>query len=86
MVLQWFCGLHVSVTGSFTKTICTVKTAKWVTGIVGVILAISDSAYFFLAKSVILKSSGRHTRVYTGNYRVILDAIDSILYSFGPFS
>ena len=69
-----------------SKTIRTVKTAKWATGIVGVILAISDSAYFFLAKTVILKSPGRHTCVYTGNYRVIADTIDSILYSFGPFT
>ena len=69
-----------------SKTICTVKTAKWATDIVGVILAISDSAYFFLAKSVIWKSSGRHTCVYTGNYRVIADTIDSILFSFGAFT
>ena len=69
------------------KTVCTVRTDKWATGVVGVILAISDSAYFFLAKSIIfLKSSGRHTCVYTGNYRVIADTIDSILYSFGPFT
>ena len=69
-----------------SKTICTVKKAKWATGIVGVVLAISDSAYFFVAKSIILKSSGRHTCVYTGNYRVIADTIGSILYSFGPFT
>ena len=40
-----------------SKTICTVKTSKWATGIVGVILAGYDSIYF-VAFDTIIKPSG----------------------------
>ena len=59
---------------------------KWTTGIVGIVLAGYKSVYFFVAESSILKSSGCHTCTYTGGYRVIADTVDSILYSFGPFT
>ena len=36
-------------------------------------------------ESVISKSSGRKICRYTGNYRVVLYAVDSALYSFRPF-
>ena len=36
-----------------SKTICTVKTSKWATGIVGVILAGYDSIYFVAFDTII---------------------------------
>ena len=69
-----------------SKTVCTVKTAKWATGVVGVIMAGYNLIYIFVLKSSIIKSSGRHTCVYIGNTRVIVEAVDSVLYSFGPFT
>ena len=68
-----------------SKTVCTVKTAKWVTGVVGVILAGYNLVHFFLRKSIFNKYSGRDTCGVVGNYKVILDAVDSAFYSFGPF-
>ena len=59
---------------------------KWATGVVGFVLAGYNSVYFFVVESSILKSSGCHTCAYTGGYREILFAIDSILYSFEPFT
>ena len=68
-----------------SKTVCTVKTAKWVTSTVGIVLTGYDSVYFVVMESVISKSSGRKICRFTGNYRVVLYAVDSALYSFGPF-
>ena len=68
-----------------SKAVCTVKNAKWVTGVVGIILAGYDLVYFFTVKSHISKSSGRHTCVTTSDYNDTLVAVDSALYSFGPF-
>ena len=68
-----------------SKTVCTVRTAKWATGIVGFILAGYNSVHFVLRKSLVHKPSGRHICGVVGNYKVILRAIDSVLYSFGPF-
>ena len=69
-----------------SKTVCTVKTAKWATGVVGVIMAGYNLVYIFVLKSSIIKSSGRYTCIYIGNSRVIVEAVDSVLYSFGPFT
>ena len=69
-----------------SKTVCTVKTAKWSTSIVGIIMAGYNLVYIFVLKSSIIKSSGRYTCVYIGNSRVIVEAVDSVLYSFGPFT
>ena len=66
--------------------ICTVRTAKWATGISGIVLASYDLVYFKDIESFIIKSSGRHICVLKGDYLVILNAIDSVLYSFGPFT
>ena len=68
-----------------SKTVCTVRTAKWATGIVGVMLAGYDLVHFFLRESSFEKSSGRHVCGVVGNNRVMLDAVDSALYSFGAF-
>ena len=66
-----------------SKTVCTVRTAKCATGIVGVILAGYDSVYF-VAFDTIIKPSGNNDCFMIGKYIVALWSIDSILYSFGP--
>ena len=70
-----------------SKTICTVKTAKWVTGIVGLILAAYDSIQFFDKKSHYFKQYGRYACLFGFDLNVILilDVVDSTLYSFLPF-
>ena len=68
-----------------SKTVCTVKTAKWATGIVGVILAGYDSVYF-VAFETIVKPSGNKDCVRNEKYTVALWSIDSVLYSFGPLA
>ena len=66
-----------------SKTICTLKTAKWATGIVGAILAGYDSVYSFVMESQ--ESNGHHTCFIFRIKWSILDSVDSVLYSFGPF-
>ena len=68
-----------------SKAVCTVKTAKWATGVAGIILGGYNLVHFFLRESHIHKPSGRCICGVVGNYKVILRAIDSVLYSFGPF-
>ena len=62
-----------------SKTICTVKTGKWATGIVGIVL-VGYNYVYFCCRISILKSSGCHT------WWLILEVLDSILYSFGTFT
>ena len=68
-----------------SKAVCTVKTAKWSTGIVGVILAGYNMLFFFDGESHFSKSYGRHVCIFVLNYLKIRYAVDSALYSFGPF-
>ena len=67
------------------KSVCTVRTAKWATGVAGIVLASCDFVYFVGIESSI-KSSGRHLCVFKDGYFIILRATDSVLYSFGPFT
>ena len=69
-----------------SKAVCTVRTAKWATGAVGIIFAGYNSMFFFIIKAGIIESSGYDTCVYTVDMTGALDIIDSILYSFGPFT
>ena len=69
-----------------SKTVCTVKTAKWSTGTVGVILAGYNLQWFAFYKSRVSKSSDYTTCVYTEHHHIAFDIIDSVLYSFGPFA
>ena len=70
-----------------SKTVCTVRTAKWVTGIVGVILTGYDGIYFFVVKAKVIESIGSRACVAAVDIRKIkfLYSVDSALYSFGPF-
>ena len=67
------------------KTVCTVKTAKWATGAAGVVLAAFNINNFFSESHI--KSDDSHTCLFTyGDYvDSIINAVDSSLYSFGPF-
>ena len=64
---------------------CTVKTAKWATGIVGVIL-VGCNSVCFVAFETIIKPSGNKDCLLTRKYTVALWTVDSILYSFGPLA
>ena len=67
-----------------SKTFCTVKTAKWATGIVGAILAVYDSIQSYYRKSIV-KSSGHNSCISTSDLNTFRSIISSVLYSFGPF-
>ena len=69
-----------------SKTVCTVKTAKWVTGVSALIFLSYDVQYLIL-----YKSKKRNGVVFpcisiNKNHLAILDRVDSIIYSFGTFT
>ena len=67
------------------NTICTVKTAKWVTGVVGIILAGYDLQYLIMYEARFRKN-GTGYCVLPGTYNLTLSTVDTALYSFGPFA
>ena len=69
-----------------SKTVCTVRTAKWATGAVGVVLAAFNMNIFFL-ESHVIKLSDRHMCLYNFDSSVvlILNTASSVLNSFVPF-
>ena len=69
-----------------SKTVCTVKTAKWSTGVTGVILGGFNLQWFAVVKTQFNVQSGLKTCVMPGNYNFTYSTIDSILYAFGPFA
>ena len=69
-----------------SKTVCTVKNAQWATGVSGVILAGYSLHWFFVVESRISMSSGHYFCDTTEYYRYSFNTVDSVLYSFGPFS
>ena len=69
-----------------STAVCTIRTAKWATGVARIILAGYNSMFFFIIKGGIIESSGYDTCVYTVDMSGTLDILDSIIYSFGPFT
>ena len=69
------------------KTICTVKTAKWASGVVGIVLAGFNSLQFVDSESRFVQSDHRYDCFFTFDEQIsqILNTIDSTLSSFGPF-
>ena len=67
-----------------SKTVCTVKTAKWSTGVLGILMAGFNLVYIVVLKSFIIKASGHHICVYIHKRWKILGVLDKILYSFLP--
>ena len=68
-----------------SKTVCTVKTAKWVTGVTALIFFSYDVQYLILYKSV-KTNAGGYCIIHNRKYFRILDRVDSIIYSFGTFT
>ena len=69
------------------KTFCTVRTAKWATGIVGIVFAGYDSINFYVMESGFYNYTGTYDCFYISvNYHIYLIALDSVLYSSGPFT
>ena len=68
------------------KTICTVKTAQWVSGMVSLGFIIYDCQLFIIIESYLYYGFRYCTQVrISPNYWAAYRKIDSILYSFGPF-
>ena len=65
------------------KTVCTVKTAKWATGIACVIIAGYDSLYLIVTE---ISKSGNCIYVITYYQYIVFNNVHSVLYSFGPFA
>ena len=68
-----------------SKTVCTIRTAKWATGVVGVVLAGYNILHFFDGASHFIKSYGYRVCFFILDFWEILHVVDSVLYSFGPF-
>ena len=69
-----------------SKTVCTVKTAKWAMDIVAVILAGYDSVYF--AMKPMFRKSASHLECFYikgPGYQKVVNTVDSVLYSYLPF-
>ena len=82
MSLERFFALYFPLK---SKTVCTVKTAKWATTILALIFLAYNVQYLIIYKSQV------KDRVYSclfPNKKLleVLDRIDSILYSFGTFT
>ena len=69
-----------------SKSVCTVKTAKWATGIAGFILASYNVNWFVTVKSRVSKTTGRDSCVPTEYFHDAFNLVTSIIYSFAPFT
>ena len=71
-----------------SKTFCTVRTAKWATGVTGIVLAAYNVNNLFL-ESHFVELYDRHFCLFMDyfdhNAVMALTTVDSVLYSFGPF-
>ena len=72
-----------------TRNVCTVKTAKWASGIACVIFILFNSFWFFVIKLEKGKFLTRNIicifENYFMKYFMVYERIDGVLYSFGPF-
>ena len=73
-----------------TRNICTVKTAKWASGIAFIIYFLLNFFWFFVVKQLKGDGGARYAAcVYEDfyvKYALIYSKIDGVLYSFGPFA
>ena len=72
-----------------SKTVCTVRTAKWLTGIIGALLVSYNIVCFFFKKAEIDKVTGAMVCEIRSDFRKVYSfyfRFDSVLYSFGPFA
>ena len=71
-----------------SKTVCTVRIAKWTTGVVGIVLAAFNVINFF-SESDFIESLNQYRCSYIfldPNVIFVLNTVNSVLYSFGPFA
>ena len=68
-----------------SQTVCTIKTAKWATGVVGVILAGCNLQWFVVVEYGIDEWSGDYVCIWNEHFYPALDIVESVFYSFGPF-
>ena len=66
------------------KTVCTVKTAKWSSGVVGIVLAGCNVHWFFVQELYFSGISGKYSCVFYNHYHSTMGIVDSVLFSFGP--
>ena len=73
-----------------TRNICTVKTAKWASGIAFVVFSLFNSFWFFAVKGIKGDGGARFFTCWFQDfyvkYRLIYSRIDGVMYSFGPFA
>ena len=73
-----------------TRNICTVRTAKWASGILFVVFLLLDSFLFFVVKQQEVDIGARYMvcmyEDFFVKYVLIWDRMDGVLYSFGPFA
>ena len=69
-----------------SKSVCTLKTAKWATGIVGFILMGYNVHWFVIVESQVSKTTGRDSCVPTEYFHDAFNLVTSIIYSFAPFN
>ena len=70
-----------------TKSVCTVKTARWLSGATALILAAFNAQFFFIVERN--KTGGRLRCNYINvpdSYILTYNRIDSSLYTFAPFA
>ena len=60
-----------------SKTVCTVRTAKWATGIVGVILAGYNLQWFVVVETRISRYSGGRSCGTRGDYYLTLKTVEN---------
>ena len=82
MTIEKFFALYFPLK---SKTVCTVRTAKWITGLLAFIFFSYDIQYLVLYKKE-TKDGVVSCFIPNRKYFRILDRIDSILYSFGTFT
>ena len=73
-----------------TRNICTVRTAKWASGIAFVIFFLLNLFWFFAVKELKGDGGARNSACileeFFVNYFLTWGRIDGVLYSFGPFA
>ena len=73
-----------------TRNICTVRTAKWASGIAFIIYFLIDLFWFFVVKQLEGDTGARYSACvfedFFVEYVLIYSKIDGVLYSFGPFA
>ena len=73
-----------------SRNICTVKTAKWASGIACVFFILADGFWFFVVKAIQGDGGARfRTCVFADfflDYILVYTKIDAVIYSFAPFA